>query len=131
MWPALSVGATVATVELKISSRSQDGCAVVAVRGEIDLYTAPQLQSGLVDALEDGARRLVVDMSRVEFCDSTGMSVLLSVMKRARAADGDLELVAPKPAVRKILEVTGLDAVFTVQDSTDALPETAGSSATP
>ncbi|MBB5998877.1 STAS domain-containing protein [Streptomonospora salina] len=118
-------------MELKISSRSQDGCAVVAVRGEIDLYTAPQLQSGLVDALEDGARRLVVDMSRVEFCDSTGMSVLLSVMKRARAADGDLELVAPKPAVRKILEVTGLDAVFTVQDSTDALPETAGSSATP
>ncbi|QBI51907.1 Anti-sigma-B factor antagonist [Streptomonospora litoralis] len=98
------------------------------MRGEIDLYTAPQLRSGLVDALDDGARRLVVDMSRVEFCDSTGMSVLLSVMKRAREKDGDLELVAPKPAVRKILEVTGLDAVFTVADSSDALHAAAESS---
>ncbi|GAA1780928.1 anti-sigma factor antagonist BldG [Streptomonospora arabica] len=130
MWPVLPVGATVSTVELKISSQSQGDSAVVTVRGEIDLYTAPQLQSGLVNALEDGARRLLVDMSRVEFCDSTGMSVLLSGMKRARAKEGDLVLVAPKPAVRKILEVTGLDAVFAVEDSTDALPLAAESSPT-
>ncbi|MUL44074.1 STAS domain-containing protein [Streptomonospora sp. PA3] len=128
MWPPLPVGATVSTVELKISSQSQGDCAVVAVRGEIDLYTAPQLQSGLVNALEDGARRLMVDMSQVEFCDSTGMSVLLSAMKRARTKEGDLALVAPKPGVRKVLEVTGLDAVFTIEDSTDALPRTAESS---
>ncbi|WP_343233674.1 STAS domain-containing protein [Streptomonospora sp. PA3] len=115
-------------MELKISSQSQGDCAVVAVRGEIDLYTAPQLQSGLVNALEDGARRLMVDMSQVEFCDSTGMSVLLSAMKRARTKEGDLALVAPKPGVRKVLEVTGLDAVFTIEDSTDALPRTAESS---
>ncbi|GAB3453889.1 hypothetical protein GCM10027570_33500 [Streptomonospora sediminis] len=101
---------------------------MVTVRGEIDLYTAPQLHSGLAGALDDGARRLMVDMSRVEFCDSTGMSVLLSGMKRARENGGDLELVAPKPAVRKVLEVTGLDTVFTVEDSTDALPLPAGSS---
>ncbi|MDT0303956.1 STAS domain-containing protein [Streptomonospora wellingtoniae] len=117
-------------MELKISSQSQGDSAVVTVRGEIDLYTAPQLQSGLVNALEDGARRLLVDMSRVEFCDSTGMSVLLSGMKRARAKEGDLVLVAPKPAVRKILEVTGLNAVFAIEDSTDALPLTAESSPT-
>ncbi|MBV2364301.1 STAS domain-containing protein [Streptomonospora sp. NEAU-YY374] len=130
MWPPLLVGATVSTVELKISSQSQGDCAVVTVRGEIDLYTAPQLQSGLLNALEDGARRLVIDMSGVEFCDSTGMSVLLSAMKRARERKGTLELVAPKPAVRKILEVTGLISVFTVQDSLDALPMAAGSGST-
>ncbi|MDA0564636.1 STAS domain-containing protein [Streptomonospora sp. S1-112] len=117
-------------MELKISSQSQGDCAVVTVRGEIDLYTAPQLQSGLLNALEDGARRLVVDMSGVEFCDSTGMSVLLSALKRAREHKGTLELVAPKPAVRKILEVTGLASVFTIQDSLDALPLAAGSGST-
>ncbi|MFC4564078.1 STAS domain-containing protein [Nocardiopsis mangrovi] len=116
-------------MELKISSRSHADYAVVTVRGEIDLYTAPQLQSGLVNAVDDGARRLIVDMSRVEFCDSTGMSVLLSAMKRVRAENGDLELVAPKPAVRKILEVTGLDTVFTIRDSTDDLPMAAGTNA--
>ncbi|MDA8370132.1 MAG: STAS domain-containing protein [Nocardiopsaceae bacterium] len=109
-------------MELKISRRSHADYAVVTVRGEIDLYTAPQMHSALVDALGDGAQRLIVDMSRVEFCDSTGISVLLSAMKRAREKDGELELVAPKPAVMKILEVTGLDAVFTIQETTDALP---------
>ncbi len=95
---------------------------MVTVRGEVDLYTAPQLHSALVDALDDGAHRLVVDMSGVEFCDSTGMNVLLSGMKRSREKGGDLELAAPRPAVTKILEVTGLDGVFTVIDSTDGLP---------
>ncbi|MET9784078.1 STAS domain-containing protein [Nocardiopsis alba] len=113
-------------MELKISSRSQDDVAVVTVGGEIDLYTAPQLRNELVDSLEDGARRLVIDMSRTEFCDSTGISVLLSAMKRSRDKGGDLELVAPKPAVMKVLEVTGLHEVFTIHADLDASPMTAG-----
>ncbi len=99
---------------------------MVTVGGEIDLYTAPQLRSGLLQALEDGARRLVIDMSRTEFCDSTGISVLLSAMKRSRDKGGDLELVAPKAAVMKVLEVTGLNEVFTIHSGLDALPVGAG-----
>ena len=118
--------ATVATVELKISSRSQDEVAVVTVSGEVDLYTAPQLRDELVGALEGGARRLVIDMSRVEFCDSTGISVLLSAMKRSRDKDGALELVAPRPAVTKVLEVTGLDEVFTIHQDLDTLSVSVG-----
>ncbi|MFD3688350.1 STAS domain-containing protein [Nocardiopsis sp. NPDC058631] len=113
-------------MELKISSRSQEDVAVVTVGGEIDLYTAPQLRSELVGALEDGARRLVIDMSRTDFCDSTGISVLLSAMKRSRDKGGDLELVAPKPAVMKVLKVTGLDEVFVIHAGLDALPVAAG-----
>ena len=125
-WLALDEDATVTTVELKISSRSQGNVAVVTVGGEVDLYTAPQLRDELVGALKDGARRLVIDMSRVEFCDSTGISVLLSAMKRSRDKDGDLELVAPKPAVTKVLEVTGLDEVFTIHPDLGALSAPAG-----
>lgn len=112
---------------MKISSQSHAHYVIVAVRGEIDLYTAPQLRSEFVHALDNGARRLIVDMSRVEFCDSTGISVLLSAMKRSREKGGDLILVAPNPAVTKILEVTGLDAVFSVHESIDALSAAAGS----
>lgn len=99
---------------------------MVTVGGEVDLYTAPQLRDELVGALEDGARRLVIDMSRVEFCDSTGISVLLSAMKRSRDKEGDLELVAPKPAVTKVLEVTGLDEVFTIHPDLGPLSAQAG-----
>lgn len=99
---------------------------MVTVGGEVDLYTAPQLRDQLIGALEDGARRLFIDMSRVEFCDSTGISVLLSAMKRSRGKGGELELVAPRPAVTKVLEVTGLDEVFVIHPDLDALPVAAG-----
>ena len=90
---------------------------VVAASGEIDLYTAPRLAAELNNVLtKDSAARIVVDMSAVEFCDSTGMNVLLSALKRAREQGGGLELAGPRPAVRKILQVTGLDTVFTVLD---------------
>ena len=90
---------------------------MLSVAGEIDLYTAPRLHGELVTVLAgDEPVRLVVDMSGVEFCDSTGMNVLLAAHRRAREHGGDLELTAPRPAVRKILQVTGLESVFTVSD---------------
>jgi anti-sigma B factor antagonist len=108
-------------VELKVSSQSHGDQAIVTVSGEIDLYTAPRLQ-GELTAVLDGGRpvRVVVDMSGVEFCDSTGMNVLLSAMKRAREHGGGLDLAGPRPAVRKILQVTGLDSVFTFVDDAAA-----------
>ena len=102
-------------VELKVSSRSEGDRVVVALSGEIDLYTAPRLQSRLDSELNvDHPVRLVVDMSGVDFCDSTGMNVLLAAQRLAREHGGNVELSGPRPAVRKILQVTGLESVFTV-----------------
>jgi anti-sigma B factor antagonist len=102
-------------VELNVSSRLHDDHTIVTICGEIDLYTAPRLHSELVGLLAEGMPpRVVIDMSGVEFCDSTGMNVLLSCLRRARERGGELEIAAPKPAVRKILQVTGLDSVFTL-----------------
>jgi anti-sigma B factor antagonist len=102
-------------VELKITTSSHSDCSSVSVRGEIDLHTAPYLHSELLGALEGAqSNRVVVDMSEVGFCDSSGLSVLVSGMKRARENGGDLELLAPGASVAKVLEVTGLDAVFVV-----------------
>ena len=108
----------VPAVELKVSSRSQGDHELVIATGEIDLYTAPRLQSELAAVIASAApaARVIVDMSGVDFCDSTGMNVLLSCLRQARERGGELELAAPRPAVRKILSVTGLDAVFTVAD---------------
>ncbi len=69
---------------------------------------------------DDRPAHVIVDMSGVAFCDSTGMNVLLSSLRRARERGGQLELAAPRAAVRKILQVTGLDSVFTVLDESVA-----------
>jgi anti-sigma B factor antagonist len=107
-------------VELKVSTASQGPRVVVTANGELDLYTAPRLQTELAALLRENVDRIVVDLSGVEFCDSTGMNVLLAAMKRAKEKGGVLELAAPRPAVRRILQVTGLDTVFTVLDAMPA-----------
>lgn len=110
-------------MELKVSSQPRGDQVIVTASGEIDLYTAPALQAELAAVLGGGHPvRVVVDLSGVEFCDSTGMNVLLSAMKRARERGGALDLAGPQPAVRKVLQVTGLDSVFNVvEDSADAV----------
>jgi anti-sigma B factor antagonist len=111
-------------VELNVSSRSQGDHAIVIASGEIDLYTAPRLHSELAAVIASAAPapRVTVDMSGVEFCDSTGMNVLLSCLRQVQERGGELELAAPRPAVRKILQVTGLDSVFTIAAESTAVP---------
>jgi len=109
-------------VELRVSSRSQGDHTIVTLAGEIDLYTAPRLQSELLAAMRSAEpAQVVVDMSGVEFCDSTGMNVLLAAHRQACERGGGLALAAPRAPVRKILEVTGLASVFTVHDDLAAL----------
>jgi anti-sigma B factor antagonist len=117
-------GCRVPAVELNVSSRSHGDHAIVIATGEIDLYTAPRLHSELAAVIANAApaSRVVVDMSGVEFCDSTGMNVLLSCLRQARERGGELELAAPRPAVKKILQVTGLDSVFTIGADPAVLP---------
>ncbi len=104
-------------MELKASTRSQGDHLIVSLAGEIDLYTAPRLRAELAAALAgEGPVRVVVDMSGVEFCDSTGMNVLLAAHRQARDLGGEFWLAAPPLPVRKILQVTGLDSVFTIRD---------------
>jgi anti-sigma B factor antagonist len=118
IWSAAAKTGKVPHVELKVSTRSQGSLTIMSLGGEIDLYTAPRLHGELVAVLSgDSPVQVVVDLSAVEFCDSTGMNVLLAAHRRAREQGGDLELAAPRPAIRKVLHVTGLESVFTVLDN--------------
>jgi len=73
-------------VELKVSCRSQGDHTIMSVAGEIDVYTAPRLQVALAEALAGRVpARIVVDMSGVGFCDSTGLNVLLAAPQSGRS----------------------------------------------
>ena len=91
---------------------------VVSLGGEVDLYTAPELKQELhrlVD--EQGATRIVIDMTETTFIDSTTLGVLLSVVKRVRPEGGAVVLVCPDRNVRRIFEITLLDRVFAIVDT--------------
>src|SRR5215470_2685708 len=122
LWSSAAGTGKVRHVELRVTSRSQGDHIVLALAGEIDLYTASRLQAELTAALAGSkSAQIVVDMSAVEFCDSTGMNVLLAAHRLASEKGGNLTLAAPRPPVRKILEVTGLQSVFTIHDDLAAV----------
>ena len=87
---------------------------VVAVRGEIDLFTAPELKQKLTDAIESGKNRIVVDLSDTTFLDSTALGVLIGAVKRLRSREGALVIVNVDQNIAKTFEITGLDQIFTI-----------------
>jgi len=100
--------------------------SVISVEGELDLATAPRLKWMLIDVLEAGCEKLVVDLSLVSFLDSTALGVLVGV-KRRLAADARLAVVCARPEVLKIFEFSGMDGAFAIFPTTDeALAYTRG-----
>jgi len=91
-----------------------DDAYVIALSGEVDLYTAPEFKQQLLDVIAKGAKTVVVDFSNTTFIDSTTLGVLVGGVKRLRANDGQLSLVCSDRNITKIFEITGLDRVFTI-----------------
>ncbi|MGW2822328.1 STAS domain-containing protein [Streptomyces sp. NPDC001443] len=105
---------------LLVEVREEGSSAVVTPVGELDHHTADLLRDPLDDCLSKGFSELVVDCSRLEFCDSTGLNVLLGARLKAEAAGGGVHLAGMLPVVARVFEITGAEAVFTVHDSVDS-----------
>ncbi|NGN65359.1 STAS domain-containing protein [Streptomyces sp. A7024] len=105
---------------LRVDVQRHGASAVVKPAGELDYHTAELLRQPLEQCVADGLARLVVDCSELEFCDSTGLNVLLGARLKAEAAGGGVHLAAMLPVVARVFEITGAEAVFTVHDSLDA-----------
>ncbi|MFG2501333.1 STAS domain-containing protein [Streptomyces sp. NPDC048441] len=105
---------------LRVEVRVEGTSAVVTPAGELDHHTADVLREPLENCLNDGFSRLVVDCSRLEFMDSTGLNVLLGARLKAEAAGGGVHLAGMLPVVARVFEITGADAVFTVHETLGA-----------
>jgi anti-sigma B factor antagonist len=116
-------------VDLTLNTRSEADRTVLEVAGEVDVYTGTTLRDRISGLLDSGVHDLIVDLGRVDFIDSTGLGVLVGALNRARELGGSLQLVCAQERVLKLLRITGLDQVFTVQPSVDqalAADESAG-----
>lgn len=93
---------------------------VLSVGGDLDLNTAPELLQALTLLVDDGRRALVVDLTGVGFCDSSGLSVLVRIRNRLAELGGTVALAAASPIVQRVLEVSGLDEIFGMYPSVEA-----------
>jgi anti-anti-sigma factor len=98
-------------MELRVEP-ARTGTAVVHLDGRLDLVSAGETKRRLVEAVEGGQRRLVVDMADVDFVDSSGLGAIIGVLKAARQAGGDVRIARPTSQLQSILELTMLDRVL-------------------
>ena len=105
-----------------------NGVMVIAVRGVIDLFTAPEFKAGLFGVIDRGTDRIVVDFSETLFVDSSALAALLAARKRLAGRHGQLAIAGLNPRLTDTFRLTGLDQLFLVETSceraVDVLAET-------
>ncbi len=103
-----------------------DDVGVIVLEGEIDIYSAPQFKEVLLNGIEDGAQRVIVDLAAVSFIDSTALGVLVSGAKRIRPRNGNLDIVCTDENIIRIFEITGLNRIFGIYGTRDDALKAAG-----
>jgi len=104
---------------------------VISLKGEVDLYTAPEFKQQLLEVIGQGGKQVIVDFSNTTFIDSTTLGVLVGGVKRLRTNDGQLSLVCSDRNITKIFEITGLDRVFSIYPTRDEAIAQVGNSNQP
>lgn len=115
-------------MNFKIDTRTlSNGMPLIELEGEVDVYTAPQLKQQMMAQLESGTKEIAVDLTKVEYLDSTALGVLIGGLKRMRERDGNLALICPSQRIKRVFEITGLDKIFDIYASeSELLKEMAG-----
>ncbi len=104
-------------MDLKIAVEEKDDAMVLRLDGEVDVYTAPKLKSRLIDLVDQGKFKIVVDLEKVAFMDSSGLGVLVGGLKRVRSHDGSISLICSQENILKIFRITGLVKIFPIFDN--------------
>ena len=101
--------------EFELSSqRPSADTIVVDIAGEIDIFTAPDVRRAGLEGITDGATRVILDLSRTTFLDSTGLGVIIGLSKRVRPSGGDVVIVNVDEGIARTFEITGLNEIFTI-----------------
>ncbi|MEU9273096.1 STAS domain-containing protein [Streptomyces sp. NPDC048251] len=109
------------TDDLILTITHTDGhLAILSVGGEIDIQTAPALREEALAVITQGHPHLILDLTGVTFCDSSGFNALIGIMRCAMATNGSLTLAAIPDRLLRMLDLTGLSSIMPSYPDTDA-----------
>jgi anti-sigma B factor antagonist len=94
--------------------------AVLQCTGRLNMVSAPALRETVSGVVEGGRNHVVVELSGVDFMDSSGLGALVGCLKTARQAGGDLRIAAPTDQVRMVLKLSNIDRILRPWDDADA-----------
>ncbi len=95
------------------------GVAVLKLEGKLNMVSAPHLRQEVHSAVAAGNSKVVIDLSAVDFIDSSGLGALINGLKSTRQAGGDLRIAGPTEQVRLVLELTNMDRVLNAYETAE------------
>jgi len=102
-------------MNLSIDTVKENNQMIVHVSGEVDIYTAPDLKKQLLELTKQKGQSVVVDLSDVNYMDSTGIGVFISTLKSTKENDSHLKLVNLQSQVMRLFDITGLNEIIEIQ----------------
>ena len=105
--------------DLKLRVHVLAGIQVFELSGSLDIATSPTVRASLLEASARGDHRLIVDLTNVDFLDSTGLGALIGAQRRAKEFDGEVRLVVKEGQIVRLLRITGLLKIFAVYPTLD------------
>lgn len=96
------------------------GVSTIEIDGEIDIFSSKELKLLVASEIDNGARCIIFEMSKVGYLDSTGLALLVGAFKRLNENKGTLSIVNPSPRIVRILQVTGMNKIFDIFDTEEA-----------
>lgn len=103
--------------ELSIDIKTEGDLTVYRLRGSLDLATSPSVRAALMQSASEGKHDIVVDLTKLEFLDSTGLGALIGAHRRALEHGGKVRLAVGEGPIARLLNITGLIRVFPVYGS--------------
>jgi anti-sigma B factor antagonist len=97
-------------------TESGPGTAILKPVGKLNMASAPHFKEGITVALDRGLTRIVVDLSEIDFMDSSGLGAIINGLKSTREQGGDLRLAAVSWQANLVLKLTNMDQVFSTHD---------------
>jgi anti-sigma B factor antagonist len=103
-------------MSLEIENILQDNNIVIKPIGEVDIYTSPDLKNKIFALIEDKNTDIFIDGEYLEYIDSTGLGVLMSIYKKMQENNLNFTIVNLKPNIYKLFDITGLNKVFNIRE---------------
>lgn len=103
-------------MSLEIENKIQDKLIEIKPIGEVDIYTSPDLKNKVFELIEEKKSDLIINGESLDYIDSTGLGVLMSIYKKMQENNLNFKIINLKPNIYKLFDITGLNKVFNIQE---------------
>ncbi|WP_053955132.1 STAS domain-containing protein [Inediibacterium massiliense] len=103
------------SIHIQTNYQKEENVWLVNLQGEIDIYTANQVKESLNKILDEQMTDLKIDCFELTYIDSTGLGVLIGILKRLKIEEKNIKIINPRPNISKLFHITGLDKIFLIE----------------